>query len=69
LNDSKQAGYHSYLLRLWREESQGPWRASLQSTATEQLYHFADLERLWAFIQALLASGSEIEQDPSELPH
>ncbi|MBI1882451.1 MAG: hypothetical protein HYR94_30115 [Chloroflexi bacterium] len=68
MNDDKQAGYHSYLLRLWREGPQDPWRASLQSTATGQLHHFGDLDRLWAFIQAQVAAGSEIEQGPAEPP-
>jgi len=68
MNDGKQDRYHSYLLRLWREGPQAPWRASLQSTATEQLHHFASLEQLWAFLQTRLAAGSEIEQGPAEAP-
>ena len=68
MNDDKQAAYHSYLLRLWREGSQDSWRASLQSTATGQLHHFGDLDRLWAFIQRQLIAEGEAEQGPAELP-
>jgi hypothetical protein len=44
--------YQSYLLRLWRESARGAWRASLQSTMTEQVVHFADVETLVAFLIA-----------------
>lgn len=47
----KRANYKSYLLRLWREEGRSQWHASLQSTATEQTMHFADLAILLAFLE------------------
>ncbi len=49
--------YQSYLLRLWRAERQDAWRASLQSTATAQLLHFADVEAMIAFLVAELAAA------------
>jgi hypothetical protein len=66
MNDDKQIESNSYLLHLRREGSQSPWRALLRSTATEKLDHFADGARLRTFIQTLLATGSEIEQDLTE---
>ncbi|MGH2351015.1 MAG: hypothetical protein ACRDI2_26140 [Chloroflexota bacterium] len=44
--------YQSYLLRLWRDHPRSPWRASLQSTATGEQHHFADLADLLAFLHA-----------------
>jgi hypothetical protein len=45
-----QADYQSYLLRVWRDESRGTWRASLQNTATKHIYHFAEVDKLLAFL-------------------
>lgn len=59
LVNSGPGTYQSYLLRLWRAESQGAWRASLQSTATEQLLHFADVEAMIAFLVAELAAAGD----------
>ena len=46
----RQSDYHSYLLRLWHGSAQAPYHASLQCTATEQVYHFATVEALFAFL-------------------
>jgi hypothetical protein len=51
--------YQSYLLRLWRDDARGPWRASLQSTATGQMRFFADAGEVWGFIQTQLAMDGE----------
>ena len=45
-----RADYQSYLLRLWRDGAQTTWRASLQSTSTDQTYQFASIEALFAFL-------------------
>lgn len=44
--------YHSYLVRLWQDDSQLPWRALAQSIQTGETIHFADLPSLFAFLQA-----------------
>jgi hypothetical protein len=54
MNNSRSSTYQSYMLRLWRDHPRTPWQASLQSTATEHIYHFADLEQMWAFLQTQL---------------
>ena len=56
--------YQAYLMRLWRDNPNAPWRVTLQSTATEELRHFATLDALWTFLQPRLA----VEQDDSSLP-
>jgi hypothetical protein len=59
MNRSLPDNYRSYLLRMWRDNPQGTWLASLQSTATEQVYVFADLEQLWAFLKTQAASDGQ----------
>ena len=54
--------YQSYLLRMWRDDHQGTWRASLQSTVTEQIYRFPSLEDLLAFLIAQTA----VEEDDTD---
>ena len=56
LTTSVKIDYHSYLLRIWRDDKRRPWQASLQSTATEQLVHFAGLEALFAFLETQSAA-------------
>lgn len=62
--DTSHPDYHSYLLRLWRVGTRTPWRAAAQCTATEQVYHFASVEALFAFLLAQLATG----EDPCVIP-
>ena len=52
--DQQRPDYQAYLLRLWREGTQAPWHASLQSTSTEAMYHFATVEALFAFLDERL---------------
>ncbi|MBN1484799.1 MAG: hypothetical protein JXA37_08765 [Chloroflexia bacterium] len=49
----KQGRYQSYLLRLWRTQSdeQILWRASLESPGTGERHGFADLQELFHFLQ------------------
>jgi hypothetical protein len=48
--------YHAYLVRLWRDGDQAPWRASLTHVSSGECRHFADLPAAWAFLEAGLAS-------------
>jgi len=61
--------YHSFLVRLWREHANAPWRASVQSVQTGTVIHFSDLTRLFAFLQAqtvdeLICKPSEVISSP-----
>jgi hypothetical protein len=42
--------HRAYLLRLWRNSADTPWRASLQSVSTGERHMFADLVSLMAFL-------------------
>ncbi len=54
----RPAAYHSYLLRLWRDQAPDGWHASLQSTKTGERHSFADLDSLLAFL-LMRAQGLE----------
>jgi hypothetical protein len=51
--------YRSYLLRLWGNAAQTVWRASLQSTTTQQIHEFPSLETLVAFLVTELAAAGD----------
>lgn len=48
--------YHSYLLRLWQDDHQTPWRVLVQSVQSGETIHFVDLNTFFAFLQAQTAS-------------
>ena len=61
----------SYLLRLWRASSAGKpiWRASLVSVQTGERRGFADLERLFAFLEEQTgAEARPTDRPPSTEP-
>ena len=52
--------YISFLLRLWQAESKGDlvWRASLESSRTEERWGFANLDELLVFLRQQTAGTS-----------
>ncbi len=56
------AHYHSYLLRVWRDSAEQPWRASLHCSATGEKRLFADLGALFLFLVEELANDDASEQ-------
>lgn len=62
---SLNANYHSYLLRVWRDNADHPWRASLQCTITEEKILFADLQKLLAFLLDELIVDEELIRQAS----
>lgn len=65
----EKATYRSYLLRLWREETNHgiAWRASLESAQTGEQLHFASLHELIAFLLAQTA-GPPTDARPKDTP-
>ena len=43
--------YQAYMLRLWQESDELPWRASLQNPHTGEQKNFATLAHLYAFLE------------------
>ncbi|RIK44387.1 MAG: hypothetical protein DCC55_02800 [Chloroflexi bacterium] len=52
--------YRAYLVRLWRDEAQEPWRASAQSVQSGELIRFATLEELFAFLEIHMPDSSQM---------
>ena len=56
-------GYHSYLLRLWRETGSAStrWRASLQDPVSGHRVGFAHLDELVAFLRERTGLAAPVE--------
>lgn len=55
---SHPGGYCAYMVRLWQDGPQAPWRASAQATHGGDIVRFADLDALFAFLLAQTTSSS-----------
>lgn len=53
MQDARSPDYQAYLLRLWREAADLPFRAMLEDPHTGQRQGFANLAQLVAFLQQL----------------
>ena len=42
--------YRAYLVRLWREAPDDPWRAMAKDAHTGEEHHFASVEQLFVFL-------------------
>lgn len=49
------SNYHAYLIRLWRENEQSPWRADLISSQTGKQLTFASLALAHAHLHQLIS--------------
>ena len=51
--------YRSYLLRLWREAPDAPWRCQVQCVGTGREERFAGLAEMFEFLMTDAACGVE----------
>ncbi|MFN8489012.1 MAG: hypothetical protein U0350_15605 [Caldilineaceae bacterium] len=56
--------YTAYLVRMWQEKPNTPWRAFAQCASTGEKFYFATLAELFAFLQAQTEAGSPGETGP-----
>ena len=49
--------YHAYLIRLWRDNEQQPWRAELILPQSGEAQRFAAPEQAYAYLQQQLEQG------------
>lgn len=56
------SNYHAYLIRLWRENEQAPWRAELISSQTGKQLPFASLALAHTYLQQLIRDTAETTQ-------
>jgi hypothetical protein len=47
---TEPAECHAFLVRLWRDSPQEPWRASAKHVYSRREYHFASPEKLFLFL-------------------
>jgi hypothetical protein len=45
---------HSYMVRMWRDGPEEPWRASVKSVASDREMHFPSPEKLFLFLYGQL---------------
>lgn len=50
MNNGRSDNYHAYLLRLWRDDDDAPWRASLQEAQAGHIHHFPTINHLIQFV-------------------
>ena len=63
----KQSDYQSYLLRMWRAQSEEEvWQASLESAHAPGRQGFADLESLFSFLRRQTSRRRDACQDIEE---
>ncbi len=43
--------HFAYLVRLWQEDENGPWRASLENPTDGTVLRFADAAEAWMYLQ------------------
>ena len=72
-HDPDPAGYQVYLLTLWRETPNAPWRAALRPADGRPRIGFASLDALLAFLMAqtdpATPQADEQASQPSEWDH
>lgn len=57
--------YSAYVVRLWQETPDVPWRASAQSVQSGEITRFGSLADLFAFLEAETFVGAERSRPPS----
>lgn len=56
--------YHSFLLRLWRDDQSSPWRISLQNTSTGERKGFTSLDEAAAALAELVGHPKRVNFPP-----
>ncbi len=59
MSSDNRENYRAYLLRLWRDGEESPWRASLQDPRAGETFGFASVTQLIAFIEQQTQNFSE----------
>jgi hypothetical protein len=55
---AQSSRYHAYMVRMWQDSPQAPWRASTHCVQTGEKQVFADLDALFTFLQGQTVSSS-----------
>lgn len=60
----RSAEYLAFLIRLWRDESQHEWRATVQDAHAGEQHSFASLSALLLFLETQTGQPWRIEEGP-----
>lgn len=55
----------TYILRVWREDADTPWRAAVQSAVTGDRIYFAALEDVCSFLRTLTGAAPPTSASPA----
>jgi len=64
-SQQQQLRYTAYLVRLWQDSAQGPWRASAQSVQSGQITRFGSLAELFAFLATASTGAAQVNAPPT----
>ncbi|NUM44641.1 MAG: hypothetical protein HUU38_08025 [Anaerolineales bacterium] len=59
----QQVNCQAFLLRLWRDNPEEPWRASVKTVANGREIHFLSPEKLFLFLHQQMMTTHEGEND------
>lgn len=54
MNEKEGFTYRAFLLRLWNEDPDAPWRLTLEHARSGERRHFATVQQLSAYLEALI---------------
>jgi hypothetical protein len=57
--------YHSFLLRLWRDDETSPWRVQLEDPHTGERRGFSSMEKMVEFLDCRM-EGALAERDETD---
>ncbi|MCB0087096.1 MAG: hypothetical protein KDE54_04225 [Caldilineaceae bacterium] len=58
--------YSAYLVRLWQEAPDTPWRASAQSVQSSEIVRFGSLQALFQFLELQTARSGLANAPPDD---
>lgn len=58
----RPTNYTAYLVRMWQEKPNAPWRAFAQCASTGEKFYFATLADLFTFLEAQTRRDETNEQ-------
>ena len=67
MNDNYRSNYMTYVLRLWQDGDDAPWRASLECARTGERHSFVDLSALFAFLKLETGNLAPSQVEDSQL--
>lgn len=73
MNEREGFTYRAFLLRVWNEDRDAPWRLTLEQAHSGERHHFATVQQLGAFLETIIeqikvSSSKPDREDPGAGP-